>query len=98
MPKYQVFSGKLSVTILADDPHAAAVESLQWWGGDVESYGNDGAMAHSRHLEEQVFVRQVGSRRPAERFITFHLLASLNRETPNKAWRRLLSHFNPNHN
>lgn len=95
MPKFHVHSGSLKITIFADDPHEAALESIQWWG---EGWGNDGDVHHRRQIAEQIIVTQPGGRRPAERFVTFDLLAHLHRETPTTAWRRVLDGFDPNNN
>lgn len=95
MPKFHVRSGSLKVTILADDPHEAALESLQWWG---EGWGDDGDVPHRRRLDEQILVTEPGRRRPPERFITFNLLAALHHESPDYAWQRLLDGFDPNNN
>jgi hypothetical protein len=47
---------------------------------------------------EEVIVIPRGERRPPERFITLHLLAHLNRQAPDAAWRRKLASFDPNNN
>jgi hypothetical protein len=96
MPKFHVRSGSLQITIIAEDGHEAAVESLQWWGEG--NWGNDGEAGHRRHLGEQIVVEQLGGQRLTERFITFHLLARLNGETPDAAWRRVLANFDPDRN
>ncbi len=95
MPKYHVHSGSLKITVFAEDPHEAALESIQWWG---EGWGSDDGAEHRRRLAEQVIVTQPGARRPPERFVTFDLLAYLQRESPVDAWRRVLDGFDPNNN
>ena len=95
MPRFHVRCGSLKVTILADDAQDAALESLQWWG---EGWGDDGDAHHRRCLAEQVLVSESGRRCPAERFVTFELLASLHRQSPDDAWRRLLDDFHPQNN
>jgi hypothetical protein len=95
MPRFQVFSGTVNVTILAEDPHSAAVELLQ--SRRVENRRWDDA-SNDRGVGEQIIVVPRGERRPPERFITLHLLAHLNRQTPASARRRKLASFDPNNN
>jgi hypothetical protein len=96
MPKFQVFSGSVKLTILADDPQAAAVELLQTQR--VNDCGIDGAASGQREIGEQIIVRERGERRAPERFITLHLLAHMNRQTPDAVWRQMLASFDPNNN
>jgi hypothetical protein len=96
MPKFQVCSGSVKVTILADDPQGAAVELLQSRGAAT---WEDGGEPHRRRgLGEQIIVAEPGARQPPERFVTFDLLAYLNRQTPRAAWRQVLGNFDPNKN
>jgi hypothetical protein len=96
MPKFQVCSGSVKVTILANDPRDAAVELLQSQGAATWEDGGD---SHRRRgLGEQILVAEPGARQPPERFITFDLLAYLNGQTPRAAWRKVLADFDPNNN
>jgi hypothetical protein len=94
MPKFQVWSGTVKVTILAEDPHSAAVELLQ--SRNVTDCEYDPSA--NRDVGEEVIIIPRGERRPPERFITLHLLAQLNRQTSHAAWLRKRASFDPHNN
>lgn len=93
MAKYVVYSGKLTVVVLAETAYDAAVEALQWWGDRAleENAGRDGAQA----LEPELTVQRVGSTRRGARFATFEMLACARGEEVQVAWRKRLEALVP---
>jgi hypothetical protein len=88
MFKYQVQSGPLKITLVAETSYDAAVEAVRWWGERVQQmHGN----SHRQALAEDLIVRgQEGSNRVFDRFATFNLLAEAAGQTPEEAWEKLI--------
>ncbi len=96
MTEYSVQCGSLKVTILSEDPYNAAIESVARWSAKESRRREEslrGPLAESVSVEQ----RDADSFRP-ERFATFDLLARLQGETPEQAWRQVLGGFDPNRN
>ena len=88
MFKYQVQSGPLKITLVAETSYDAAVEAVRWWGQRVEKmHGDD----HRQSLEADLIVRgREGSSRVFDRFATFNLLAEAEGQAPEDAWEKLI--------
>jgi hypothetical protein len=86
MFEFQVQSGPLKITIVAETAYDAALEAVRWWGRRTAG----GASNHRRTLEEILSVRQRGRSASDERFPTFNLLAEAEGEPAESAWDRLL--------
>lgn len=98
MQEYFVQTGSLKMTIVAESPRAAAVAALDCWSAVPRSVPLAADSSHRAHLPEEIVVSKGRARRPARRFPTFNLLATLRGESPRQAWRRLLAQAvsNPN--
>lgn len=95
MTKYEVSSGPMLLTVIAETAYDAVIEALQCWGERLPATRvND----HRCGLAEDVTVRRVGSTRRGMRFATFEMIAHARCENPQVAWRRLLGEKleNPN--
>jgi hypothetical protein len=86
MTQYNVQSGPLKITIIAETAYDAALEAVRWWGRRTSGK----AASHRRALEEILAVRERGQRTREERFPTFNLLAEAEGEVPENAWDRLV--------
>lgn len=93
MSQYIVYSGKLTIVVLAETAYDAAVEALQWWGERAceINAGTDGAES----LEPEMLVQRLGSSRRGARFATFEMLAHARGESLDVAWRKRLEALVP---
>ena len=88
MFEYQVQSGPLKITLVAETAYDAAVEAVRWWGYRT---ARGTAAAHRRALEAELFVRgTAGGNRIQERFSTFNLLAESEGQSAEVAWEQLI--------
>jgi len=86
MFEFQVQSGPLKITIVAETAYDAAVEAVRWWGRRTGGNGS-----HRRSLEADVIVRpRYESRMWRESFATFNLLAESEDRSPEHEWDRLI--------
>ncbi len=88
MFEYQVQSGPLKITLVAETAYDAAVEAVRWWGRRT---ARGTSAAHRRTLEAELTVRSnEGGQRVRERFPTFNLLAESEGQVPEVAWEQLM--------
>lgn len=87
MLEFNVKSGPLKITIVAETAYDAALEAVRWWGRRIPN----SQAKHRRSLDEVIQVRERdGSRISEERFPTFNLVAESEDEAPEAAWDRLI--------
>jgi hypothetical protein len=96
MQRYQVVSGPLKVTLVAETAYDAAVEAVNWWGRRVSAAHS---ADHRRQLEAEMQVRgREGNHRIHARFATFNVIAATEHESTESAWNRLLDSAVAHHN
>ena len=88
MFKYQVQSGPLKITLVAETAYDAALEAVRWWGRRTIKLREG---EHRQSLDADLTVQgREGSMKVRDRFATFNLLAEADGNAPEDAWEKLI--------
>lgn len=87
MSKFQVQSGSLKITIVAETAYDAAMEAVAWWGDRTSTMARDEACPK---LASDLVVKTEKGR--ISRFPTYPLIARSQGAVGRDAWEKLLTH------